>query len=274
MLNILISPLQYSFMQRSLLVAILIGLLCSIVGSYLMVQRLALLGDAISHSVMPGLAIAFSLGIPMIIGALSAAILSTVIITWVKSESPLKEDTAIGIVFASFFAIGIIFISLIQKNNKIDLNHFLFGNILSVSVEDVISTSLIFTLVLGVTISLYKELLFFTFDSISAKVVGLPIRQLNFSLMILITLTTVASMKVVGVVLVLALLIIPAASAYLLVNRLHQIMTLGAGIGITSSITGMYISYYFNLPSGPSIVMVASIIFIMCLTIHKLKYFF
>ena len=274
MLHILIDPLKYSFMQRSILVAILIGLLCSVVGSYLMVQRLALLGDAISHSVMPGLAIAFSLGIPMIIGALGAAILSTIIIAWIKTELPLKEDTAIGIVFASFFAIGIIFISIIQKNNKIDLNHFLFGNILSVSVEDVISTSLIFILVLGVTISLYKELLFFTFDNISAEVVGLPIKQLNFSLMILITLTTVASMKVVGVVLVLALLIIPSASAYLLVKRLHQIMTLGACLGIISSITGMYISYYFNLPSGPSIVMIASIIFIAALTIHKLKYVF
>nr|QUE29659.1 MntB [Erythrotrichia foliiformis] len=274
MLHILIDPLKYSFMQRSILIAILIGMLCSIVGSYLMVQRLALLGDAISHSVMPGLAIAFSLGIPMIIGALSAAVLSTVIITWIKTELPLKEDTAIGIVFASFFAIGIIFISLIQKNNKIDLNHFLFGNILSVSIEDVISTSLIFMLVLGITIFLYKELLFFTFDSVSAEVVGLPIKQLNFSLMILITLTTVASMKVVGVVLVLALLIIPAASAYLLVNRLHEIMTLGAGLGIASSITGMYLSYYLNLPSGPSIVMVASIIFIISLIIHKLRYVF
>nr|YP_010337121.1 manganese transport system membrane protein [Pseudoerythrocladia kornmannii]QUE28201.1 MntB [Pseudoerythrocladia kornmannii]UNJ16706.1 manganese transport system membrane protein [Pseudoerythrocladia kornmannii] len=273
MLQILTDPLKYNFMQRSILIAILIGLLCSIIGSYLMVQRLALLGDAISHSVMPGLAIAFSLGIPMIIGALGAAILSTLIITWIKTESPLKEDTAIGIVFASFFAIGIIFISIIQKNNKIDLNHFLFGNILSVSIEDVINTSIIFAIVMTITIGLYKELLFFTFDSGGAQVAGLPIKQLNFSLMTLITLTTVASMKVVGVVLVLALLIIPSASAYLLVNRLHQIMTLGAGVGIFSSITGMYVSYYWNVPSGPAIVLVATILFIIALLVHKLKYF-
>nr|QUE29927.1 MntB [Erythrocladia irregularis] len=273
MLHILTDPLQYNFMQRSILIAVLIGLLCSIIGSYLMVQRLALLGDAISHSVMPGLAIAFSLGIPMIVGALSAAILSTIIITWIKTESPLKEDTAIGIVFASFFAIGIILISLIQKNNKIDLNHFLFGNILSVSMEDVINTSLIFGLVITITIGLYKELLFFTFDSGGAQVLGLPIKQLNFSLMTLITLTTVASMKVVGVVLVLALLIIPSASAYLLVDRLHQIMTLGASIGILSSVTGMYLSYYWNIPSGPAIVLIATIMFMMAFSIHKLKYF-
>nr|ARO91236.1 manganese transport system membrane protein [Rhodochaete parvula]ASK39682.1 maturase [Rhodochaete parvula] len=271
MKQILIEPLQYAFMQRSILIAILIGLLCSIIGSYLMVQKLSLLGDAISHSVMPGLALAFSLGIPIIIGALSAAILSTLIISWIKNEYPLKEDTAIGIVFASFFALGIVFISIIQKNNKIDLNHFLFGNILSVSLEDVINTSIIFVVVFSVIILMYKELLLFTFDQLGAKVLGLPTRELNFSLMILITLTTVASMKVVGVVLVLALLIIPSASAYLIVNRLHEIMTIGAAIGIVSSIGGMYISYYLNIPSGPAIVLVAAIIFIMALLTHKIQ---
>nr|YP_010337449.1 manganese transport system membrane protein [Pulvinaster venetus]UNJ17034.1 manganese transport system membrane protein [Pulvinaster venetus] len=272
MLSLLIEPLQYTFMQRSLIVAILIGLLCSIVGTYLMVQRLALLGDAISHSVMPGLAIAFSLGIPIIIGALSAAILSTIIIAWIKNEYPLKEDTAIGIVFASFFALGITFISIIQKDNKIDLNHFLFGNILGVSTEDVISTSLIFIVVLTIIIALYKELLFFTFDNLGAQVIGLPVSELNASLMILVALTTVASMKAVGVVLVLALLIIPSATAYLLVKQLHEIMTLGGSIGIISSITGMYISYYYNIPSGPAIVLVATSIFILSLCKYKLQY--
>nr|YP_009402795.1 ABC-3 protein [Compsopogon caeruleus]ARX96144.1 ABC-3 protein [Compsopogon caeruleus] len=272
MLHLLVEPFQYSFMQRSLIVAILIGLLCSIVGAYLMVQRLALLGDAISHSVMPGLAIAFSLNIPIIVGALSAAILSTIIIGWIKYEYPLKEDTAIGIVFASFFALGITFISIIQKNNKIDLNHFLFGNILGVSTEDVISTSIIFIIVLVSIISFYKELLFFTFDTLGAQVIGLPVHNLNFYLMILVALTTVASMKAVGVVLVLALLIIPSATAYLLVRQLHEIMTLGGSIGIISSITGMYISYYFNIPSGPAIVLVATSIFIAALGKYKLNY--
>ena len=272
MVSLLIEPLQYTFMQRSLIVAILIGLLCSIVGTYLMVQRLALLGDAISHSVMPGLAIAFSLGIPIIIGALSAAILSTIIKKKKKNEYPLKEDTAIGIVFASFFALGITFISIIQKDNKIDLNHFLFGNILGVSTEDVISTSLIFIVVLTIIIALYKELLFFTFDNLGAQVIGLPVSELNASLMILVALTTVASMKAVGVVLVLALLIIPSATAYLLVKQLHEIMTLGGSIGIISSITGMYISYYYNIPSGPAIVLVATSIFILSLCKYKLQY--
>nr|YP_010336507.1 manganese transport system membrane protein [Rhodospora sordida]UNJ14913.1 manganese transport system membrane protein [Rhodospora sordida] len=266
-------PLQYAFMQRSLIVAIAVGLICSIVGSYLMVQRLALLGDAISHSVMPGLAFAFAYKIPIILGALVAAILSTLIITWLNKEYPLKEDTIIGIVFASFFALGIILISIIQKENKIDLNHFLFGNILGVTLEDVIATSLICAGVLIIITFLYKELLFYTFDPLGAEALGLPVKELNFCLMALVALTTVASMKAVGVVLVLALLIIPSASAYLLVSRLDHVMTLASTLGITSSIMGMYISYFFNIPSGPAIVVIASIFFCFILIFFKISQF-
>nr|YP_010336310.1 manganese transport system membrane protein [Goniotrichopsis reniformis]UNJ14716.1 manganese transport system membrane protein [Goniotrichopsis reniformis] len=264
-------PLQYAFMQRSLIVAIAVGLLCSIVGSYLMVQRLALLGDAISHSVMPGIAFAFAYKIPIILGALLAAILSTLLITWLNEAFPLKEDTLIGIVFATFFALGIILISLIQKKNKIDLNHFLFGNILGVSLEDVVATSIICGAVLMIITFLYKELLFYTFDPLGAEALGLPVKQLNFCLMALVALTTVASMKAVGVVLVLALLIIPSASAYLLVSRLDQIMTIASTIGIISSIMGMYISYFFNIPSGPAIVIIASLFFCIVLAIYKIS---
>nr|YP_010335917.1 manganese transport system membrane protein [Tsunamia transpacifica]QUE27808.1 MntB [Tsunamia transpacifica]UNJ14323.1 manganese transport system membrane protein [Tsunamia transpacifica] len=258
-------------MQRSLIVAIAVGLLCAIVGSYLMVQRLALLGDAISHSVMPGLALAFLYKIPILVGALLAAVLSTLIIAWLNKEFPLKEDTVIGIVFASFFALGIVLITLIQKDNKIDLNHFLFGNILGVTIEDVIATSIICGNVLFIVTYLYKELLFFTFDPLGAEALGLPVKQLNFCLMVLVALTTVASMKAVGVVLVLALLIIPSASAYLLVSRLDQVMTVAASFGIISSIIGMYSSYFFNIPSGPAIVLIACICFCFTLIIYKVS---
>nr|YP_010336109.1 manganese transport system membrane protein [Chroodactylon ornatum]UNJ14515.1 manganese transport system membrane protein [Chroodactylon ornatum] len=271
---IIVEPLTYGFMQRALIVAIAVGLLCAVVGSYLMVQRLALLGDAISHSVMPGLAIAFSYQIPIIIGALVAAVLSTLIIAWLNKEFPLKEDTIIGIVFASFFALGIILITIIQKENKIDLNHFLFGNILGVSLEDVISTSTICGIVLTTITFLYKELLFYTFDPLGAEALGLPVKQLNFCLMVLVALTTVASMKAVGVILVLALLIIPSATAYLLVARLDQVMTVASTIGIISSIAGMYVSYYQNIPSGPSIVLVAFSFFIGTLILYKISRFF
>ncbi|NET34926.1 MAG: metal ABC transporter permease [Cyanothece sp. SIO1E1] len=265
MLETLIEPLQYSFMQRSLMVAVLVGLVCSLVGSYLMVQRLALLGDAISHSVLPGLAIAFLLGVNIFVGAFIAGMVSTVVITWIRTRSPIKEDAAMGIVFSAFFALGITLITVIQKDNKIDLNHFLFGNILGVTAGDVRDTAIIAAIVLCVVVALYKELLLYTFDPLGAQAIGLPINLLNFGLMALISLTVVASLKTVGVVLVLALLITPGATAYLLVPRLHQVMLWGAVIGIGASISGMYLSYWFNLPSGPAIVLVASSLFLLAL---------
>ena len=263
MLNALIEPLQYSFMQRSLLEAIIVGVICAVVGSYLMVQRLALLGDAISHSVLPGLAIAFLLGINIFVGAFVAGILSTICINLIRTRSQIKEDAAMGIVFSAFFALGITLITVVQKSNKIDLNHFLFGNILGVTGADVRDTFIIAVVVLFVVMLLYKELLFYTFDTLGAQAVGLPVHLLNLGLMMLIGLTIVASLKAVGVVLVLSLLITPAATAYLLVTRLHQMMFLGVGFGILSSISGMYLSYFYNLPSGPAIVLVASGLFIL-----------
>ncbi|MEG4803580.1 metal ABC transporter permease [Microcoleus sp. ARI1-B5] len=265
MIQTLIEPLQYGFMQRSLVIAILVGIVCAIVGSYLMVQRLALLGDAISHSVLPGLAIAFILGANIFIGAFIAGVLSTVIIAWIKTRSTIKEDAAMGIVFSAFFALGITLITIVQKDNKIDLNHFLFGNILGVTAEDAIDTGFIVALVLLVVVFFYKELLFYTFDPLGAQATGLPVNLLNFGLMVLIALTIVASLKAVGVVLVLSLLITPASTAYLLVTRLHQVMILGAIIGVISSISGMYLSYFYNLPSGPAIVLVASGLFVLSL---------
>jgi manganese/iron transport system permease protein len=257
----LLEPLQYGFMQRSLITAVLVGLICAVVGSYLIVQRLALLGDAISHSVLPGLAIAFLLNANIFLGAFIAGVLSTMLIAWVRARSPIKEDAAMGIVFSACFALGITLITLIQRNNKIDLNHFLFGNILSVTTAEVWQTALIALLVIATVVLLYKELLFYTFDPLGAQAVGLPTNLLNFGLMVLIALTIVASMKAVGVILVLSLLITPGATAYLLVTRLHQVMLLGAAIAILSSISGMYLSYFFNLPSGPAIVLVVSSFF-------------
>lgn len=265
MLEALIEPLQYSFMQRSLVIAVLVGIICAVVGSYLMVQRLALLGDAISHSVLPGLAIAFIVGADIFVGAFIAGVLSTVVITLIRTRSPIKEDAAMGIVFSAFFALGITLITIIQKDNKIDLNHFLFGNILGVTVEEVRNTAIISAVVIAVVVLLYKELLFYTFDPLGAQAAGLPVNLLNFGLMVLIALTIVASLKAVGVILVLALLITPGATAYLLVKQLNQMMILGAAIGIVASISGMYISYFFNLPSGPAIVLVASSFFTLAL---------
>ncbi|MGB3238811.1 MAG: metal ABC transporter permease [Geitlerinemataceae cyanobacterium] len=261
MLDLLIEPLQYGFMQRSLVIAVLVGLVCSIVGSYLIVQRLALLGDAISHSVLPGLAIAFILGINLFFGAFIAGIISTIIITFIWSRSNIKEDAAMGIVFSAFFALGVTLITIVQKENKIDLNHFLFGNILGVTSSEVLETAILAIIVILTVIFLYKELLFYSFDPLGAQAAGLPVNLLNFGLMVLISLTVVASLKAVGVILVLSLLITPGATAYLLVPRFAQVMLVGSAVGIISSIGGMYLSYYYNLPSGPAIVLVVSGLF-------------
>ncbi|MDX2097894.1 MAG: metal ABC transporter permease [Leptolyngbyaceae cyanobacterium bins.59] len=263
MLQAFLEPLQFGFMQRSVVIAVLVGLICAVVGSYLMVQRLALLGDAISHSVLPGLAIAFMIGANIFIGAFIAGVISTMTITWIRTRSPIKEDAAMGIVFSAFFALGITLITRIQKDNKLDLNHFLFGNILSVTPREVLDTALIAAIVLSVVFLLYKELLFYTFDPLGAEAAGLPVNLLNFGLMILIALTIVASMKAVGVILVLSLLITPAATAYLLVGQLHWMMVVGATLAVTASISGMYLSYFYNLPSGPAIVLVASGLFLL-----------
>uniref|UniRef100_A0ACD5GX87 Metal ABC transporter permease n=1 Tax=Desertifilum tharense IPPAS B-1220 TaxID=1781255 RepID=A0ACD5GX87_9CYAN len=265
MWEILIEPLQFGFMQRSLAIAVLVGIICASVGTYLMVQRLTLLGDAISHSVLPGLALAFMIGANIFVGAFIAGVISTLAIAWIKERSPIKEDAAMGIVLSAFFALGITLIAIIQKEQKIDLNHFLFGNILGVTASDVFSTGAIALVVLAAIILLYKELQFYTFDPLGAQAAGLPVNLLNFGLMLLIALTIVASMKAVGVILVLALLITPGATAYLLVNRLHQVMILGGILGVISSVSGMYLSYFFNLPSGSAIVLVASGLFFLAL---------
>ena len=261
MLDLLLDPLQYSFMQRSLVVAIVVGIICSTVGSYLIVQRLALLGDAISHSLLPGLAIAFAIGVNIYIGAFIAGVLSTVIISWIHQRSAIKEDAAMGIVFSAFFALGITLITIIQKDNKIDLNHFLFGNVLGVTPGEVRDTTIIAAIVVLAIVLFYKELLFYSFDKLGATAAGLPITQISAGLMVLIALTVVASMKTVGVILVLSLLITPGATAYLLVPRFHQVMIVGAILGVIASISGLYLSFYLNIPSGPAIVLVISTLF-------------
>ena len=254
----LADPLSLAFMQRALLVAVAVGILCAVVGSYLLVQSLALLGDAISHSLLPGLAIAYMLGLNLFVGAFVAGLLSALLIQWIRSASPLKPDAAMGIVFSAFFALGILLITLIQRRARIDLNHFLFGNLLGVNAVDVLTVVGITLLVLGLVALFFKELTFYSFDPLGAKAAGLPTERLGWGLMVLTSLTLVASMKAVGVLLVLAMLITPAATAYLVVPRLHQVMLLGSLFGVSASLLGMYASYYLNVASGPAIVLVAS----------------
>lgn len=263
MINFLIEPLSFEFMRLALLAAILLGILCAVVGTYLIVQGMGLLGDVIAHAVLPGLAIAFFFGFDIFIGAFISGTLSTFVITWIQSQSRVKVDVAMALVFSGFLALGITLITVLKS--KLDLHQFLFGDILGVTTTDVMRTGAIAILILLLVNLFYKELLFYTFDPLGAQAMGLPVTVIRFGLTAAITLTIIASMQAVGVVLVVSLLIAPGITAYLLVKELHQMMICGAIIGIISSVAGMYISYYLNVPSGAAIVLVVSGLFLLTL---------
>ena len=263
MVNELIEPLSYEFIRNAIAVGILVGILCPVVGTYLIVQRMALLGEVIAHAVLPGLPIAVLLGIDISVGAFIFGIFSTFVISWIRSQSRVKVDTAMALTFSSFLALGITLITLLRS--KLDLHELLFGDILSVTLADVWRTATITLLILLLVKLFYKELLFYTFDKLGAQASGFPVNFLHYGLMAAITLTIIASMQTVGIVLVIALLVGPSITAYLLVKELHQVMGLGAVLGILASISGLYASYYFNIPSGSSIVLVIFALFLLAL---------
>jgi manganese/iron transport system permease protein len=263
MLNWLIEPLGYEFIRNAIAVGILTGILCPVVGTYLIVQRMALLGDVIAHAVLPGLAIAFWGGFNILIGAFISGVFSTFVIAWIRTQSRVKVDAAMALTFSSFFSLGITLITLLKS--KLDLDSLLFGDILGVSIADVQRTAIV-TIILLILVKLfYKELLFYTFDKLGAQALGYPVNILHYGLMAGITLTIVASMQTVGVVLVISLLVGPGITAYLLVKELHHVMGLGAVFGIIASISGVYASYYLNIPSGPAIVLVIFSLFLLAL---------
>jgi manganese/iron transport system permease protein len=256
-------PLGFEFMRNAIAIGLLVGLLCPVVGSYLIVQRMALFGDVIAHCVLPGLSISFFLGIDILIGAFGAGILGAFLIAWIRSQSRIKADAAMALIFSSFFAIGVTLITVLK--NKLDLDSFLFGDILGVTIEDIQRTFIISLMILLTVKLTYKEMLFYTFDKKGAQAIGLPTNLIYLGFMSAITLTIIVSMKAVGVILVISMLVGPALSAYLLVKQLHHMMILGALIGMFSSVMGVYLSYYHNLPSGPAIVLVSSTIFLLSL---------
>jgi manganese/iron transport system permease protein len=262
-LDWIIEPLSYEFMQNALAIGVLIGVLCPVVGTYLIVQRMSLLGDVMAHSVLPGLAVSFYLKINILVGAFISGMISAVLIAWLRSQTRVKVDAIMALMFSSFFALGIMLITLLR--NKIDLDSFLFGDILSVTREDVGRTVVITLIVLLIVKLTYKEMLFYTFDPVGAESVGMPVNLIYLGLMAGVTLTIIASMQTVGVVLVVSMLIGPGITAYLVVKQLHTMMLLGAAIGVVSAVGGMYASYYLNVPSGPAIVLFNMAIFLTTL---------
>ncbi|OLP16577.1 hypothetical protein BST81_20485 [Leptolyngbya sp. 'hensonii'] len=269
MVHFLLEPLHYEFMRNALLVGILVGVLCAVVGTYLIVQRISLLGDVMAHSVMPGLSIAFFLKANILVGAFISGLVSAFVIAWIRSQTRVKVDAAMALVFSSFFALGVLLFSLLD--NRLDLNSFLFGDILSVTGADVVRTGVITAFVLLLVKGFYKELLFYTFDRLGAQAIGLPVTWIYLGLMSAVALTIIASMQTVGVVLVIALLVGPGTTAYLLVQELYQMMIWGAAIGAGASVIGLYISYYLNVPSGPCIALVSFGLFLVGLAINLVR---
>jgi manganese/iron transport system permease protein len=260
MLDWLIEPLGYGFMWRGLLASVMVGVICSVLGTYVILQGMAFFGDALAHTILPGVVLAFLLGWPLAVGALLFGILSAIGIGALSQRGEVREDTAIGIIFAGSFALGVALLSTV-RSYAVDLAHILFGDVLGVSVQDLWITFGLGALVLVVVLLFYKEFLVMAFDPTLAVVLRLPVTLLRYLLLVLIALAIVISLQTVGVALMLAMLVTPAAAAQLLTRRLPTMMLTAASIGALANVTGLYLSYYVNIASGPAMVLVATTIF-------------
>lgn len=261
MIDFIEDLLQYDFLQKALFTSIMVGIICGVIGSFIVLRGMSLIGDAISHAVLPGVAISYMLGINFFYGAVVTGILTAVGIGYINQNSRIKNDAAIGIVFSSAFAIGVILIA--KANSSIDLNRILFGNVLSVRPSDMWMTLIIGAIVLLTVIIFYKELLVSTFDPTFAASYGLPNKLIHYVIMVLLTLVTVASLQTVGIILVVAMLITPASTAYLLTNRLSIMIVLASLFGALSSVIGLYVSFVYNVSSGAAIVLVTTVFFLL-----------
>ncbi len=258
----LLEPLQYEFMVRALLASVIVGVLCAVMGTYVVLRGMAFLGDALAHAILPGVAVAYLLQGNLLVGAIVAALVIALSIGFFSKQGTVKEDTAIGILFAAALALGVALISSIQTY-AVDLSHILFGNVLGVSVFDLELTSGLGVLVLLAVFVLYKPFLIISFDPVLAATLRLRADLLRYVLLVLLALTVVVSLQTVGVGLAAAMLITPAATAYLLTRRLAPMMFLSAALGALASVVGLYVSYYVNIVSGPAIVLTATAFFLL-----------
>jgi manganese/iron transport system permease protein len=268
-IDFLLAPLEYEFFVRALVASALVGVACAVVGAFVVLKGMSFVGDAVSHSAFPGVVLAYLLGLPIILGGAVAAIGTALGISALTRRSGLRADAVIGVLFAGMFALGVALFSSIP-NYVGDLFHFLFGDVLGISFADLISLAVLASLLLLIVWVLWKELLFATFDPLGAGAAGLPVRRLDDLLLILIAVTIVVSLQAVGIVLVVAMITTPAATAQLLVKRFGQMIALAALIGVTSSIVGLYVSYALDIASGASIVLTETFAFLVALLITSI----
>ncbi len=262
MLEWLTNPLAYAFMQRGLLASLIVGVVCAVIGCYVVLRGMAFLGDALAHAILPGIAIAYLLQGNLTIGALIAAVAVALLIGLFSRQGAIREDTAIGILFAAALSLGVALISSI-RTYATDLSHILFGNVLGVSSTDLWLAAGLGAFVLLSVVVLYKPLLVISFDPVLAATLRWPAELLRNGLLVLLALTIVISLQTVGVGLVTAMLVTPGATAYLLTRRLPVMMLLAALVGAFSSLAGLYISYYANIASGAAVVLTATACFLL-----------
>ena len=260
---------HYQFLQNALITSVMVGLISGVIGSFIILRGMSLMGDAISHAVLPGVALSYMVGGSYIIGASLFGLAASALIGFITEKSQLKNDTAIGIVFSTFFALGIILISFAKSST--DLYHILFGNVLAVTDSDMFMTAIVGVGVLLFVLIFYKELLVSSFDPTMAKVYGLNTTLIHYALMFLLTLVAVTSLQTVGTILVIAMLITPAATAYFLTDRLSIMIILASTIGVISAVVGLFFSFTYNLASGAAIVLTAGVFFTLAFLFAKSK---
>ena len=259
--SFLLDPLSHDFMRRALLISAIVGGVCGLLSCYMTLKGWALMGDAVSHAVMPGVVVAYALGLPFSLGAFVFGVGSVALIGFVKQKSRVKEDTVIGLVFTGFFAFGLVLVSKIKSN--IDLMHILFGSPLGISNSDVMQTIIICLIVLSMLIIFRRDLMLYCFDATHARSIGINTGLLHYLLLSLLSLAAVAGLQTVGIILVVAMLITPGATAYLLTDRFDRMTLLAVISSVVSSVLGVYISYWSDIETGGSIVLVQTFLFLI-----------
>jgi manganese/iron transport system permease protein len=252
-------PMGYGFMQRALVVAVLVSAVCAVLSCYLVLKGWSLMSDAISHAVLPGIVIAFVLGLPLAVGAFAAGLACALFTGYLKENSRVKEDTVMGIVFSGMFGLGLVLFTKVETDQH--LNHILFGNMLGVTPRDLIETAVVAGGTLAAVLVKRRDLLLYCFDPQHARAVGLPVRGLHYALLVLLSLTIVASLKAVGIILVVAMLVAPGAIAYMLTDSFERMLVIAVAVAGGSSAVGTLVSFHIDGATGPCIVLMQSLLF-------------
>ena len=268
MIEFIVAPFEYSFMMRALIGSILVGLMCPLLGAYVVTRNLAFIGDALAHAVLPGMVVGFIVGINPAIAAVPTGVSVAMLVRFVSRRAGLSTDTAIGILFATMFALGIVMLAS-ASTVRINMEDLLLGEILAISPTGIyISLAITGVVILGLFL-FHHRLMFTSFDPVGSQVVGARPNLADYVLMVLLALVIVIGIQAAGIILVMAMLVIPAAAAYLLTRRFVSMMMTAAALGAAAAVTGLYISFHFNVPAGPAMTLVASGIFVVVALLRR-----